>query len=113
MGLRDRRGMVLVLGLVATVVAAALLVGLADVVWRGETERFDSAVHRALDAHFPGGKPFARVLSWIGSVDTMLVVSLLTSAVFVMRRRYVAGVLLCVTMAGAFLIDLTMKATSE
>jgi membrane-associated phospholipid phosphatase len=108
-----KTGALLGLGLIATVLAAALLVGLAEVVWRGETEPFDAAVHRQLDAHMPGGKPFARVLSWVGSLDVLFVASLLVSAAFVLRRQYVAAVLLCLTMSGAFLIDLTMKATSE
>src|SRR5436190_1424491 len=113
MRLPQRSVLLLSAALVGAILSAALLIGLTERVWRGETQRFDDAVRDRVDALMPGPKPFAHALSSIGSLDVLFVVSVGVCGVFVWRREYSTAVLLAVVMSGAFLIDLSMKGAVE
>jgi undecaprenyl-diphosphatase len=106
-------GLLLSLGLVAAVGALILFYGLAEEVHEGDTRRFDESA-LALVNRFasPTLTSFMRAVTYLGSNEFLAGAGLCVVLAFVLTRRRREAVTLLLTMAGAALLNFTLKLLS-
>jgi undecaprenyl-diphosphatase len=103
-------GLLLSLGLVAAAGTLFLFYGLAEEVYEGDTRRFDeSALAFINQLASPELTSFMRAVTYLGSNEFLLIAGAGVVLAFVLTRRGRAAVTLLITMAGAALLNVTLK----
>jgi undecaprenyl-diphosphatase len=106
-------GLLLSLGLVAAACTLYLFAGLAEEVYEGDTRRFDESALALVNGFAsPGLTSFMRAVTYLGSNEFLAGAGACVILVFVLTRRRRAAVTLLVTMAGAALLNFTLKLLS-
>lgn len=106
-------GLLLSLGLVAAAGALFLFYGLAEEVHEGDTRRFDESA-LALVNRFasPTLTSFMRAVTYLGSNEFLAGAGVCVMLAFLVTRRRREAVTLLLTMAGASLLNFTLKLLS-
>ena len=103
-------GVTMVLGLVAALIAMAVVSWLAEEMLAGETAAFDRAVSAAVHSL---ASPAATEVMWFasrfGGPSQLVVIAVVVLAIFAWRRWFRGVVLLLVTLGGAGLLDVILK----
>jgi len=103
-------GLLLSLGLVAAACTLYLFAGLAEEVYEGDTRQFDESTLALVNGFAsPSLTSFMRAVTYLGSVVFLTGAGACAVLVFVLARRRRAAVTLLVTMAGAALLNFTLK----
>lgn len=103
-------GLLLSLGLVVAAGALFLFYGLAEEVYEGDTRRFDeSALAFVNQFASPRLTSFMRAVTYLGSNEFLLVAGACAVLAFVLAGWGRAAVTLLITMAGATLLNVTLK----
>ena len=103
-------GLLLSLGLVAAACTLYLFAGLAEEVYEGDTRQFDESALALVNGFAsPSLTSFMRAVTYLGSVAFLTGAGACAVLVFVLARRRRAAVTLIVTMAGAALLNFTLK----
>ncbi len=102
----------LVLGFAAAISALVFFAWLTEEVLEGETRNFDDATRTAVHQFAsPGLTLVMRGISFLGSTDFLLVLTILVVVCFLLRNWPREAILFGITMAGAALLDVTLKHT--
>jgi undecaprenyl-diphosphatase len=100
----------LLLGLAGAMGALLFLAWLTEEVLEGETRRFDDATRTAVHQLASPGLTIAmRAVSFLGSTYFLLALTILVVACFLLRHWQREAILFGITMAGAGLLDVTLK----
>jgi undecaprenyl-diphosphatase len=103
-------GATLIVGIVAAVIAFALLSWLAREMLEGETARFDRLVRSAVNQRSsPGRTAVMRFASDFGGPTRLMLLGSVVLVGFLVKRWYRGAILLGVTFGGAALLDILLK----
>ena len=106
-------GLLLSLGLIAAVGALFLFYGLAEEVHEGDTRRFDESALLLVNRFAsPALTSFMRAVTFLGSNEFLVGAGACVVLAFVLTRRRREAVTLLLTMAGASLLNFTLKLLS-
>ncbi|HYN84694.1 MAG TPA: phosphatase PAP2 family protein [Pyrinomonadaceae bacterium] len=106
-------GLLLSLGLFAAACTLYLFAGLAGEVYEGDTRRFDESALTLVNRFAsPPLTSFMRAVTYLGSNEFLVGACACAVLAFVLTRRRRAAVTLLVTMAGAALLNFTLKLLS-
>jgi membrane-associated phospholipid phosphatase len=103
-------GISLLLGLAGAIVALLFFGWLTEEVLEGETRRFDDATRTAVhQLASPGLTVAMRGISFLGSTYFLLALTVIVVVCFLLRHWLREAMLFAITMAGAGLLDVTLK----
>ena len=103
-------GVTLAIGIVAALIAVAVVSWLAEVIHEGETAAFDRAVSSAVHST---ATPVLTDIMWFasrfGGPARLSIIAVILFAIFAYKRWFRGVVLLVVTLGGAGLLDVILK----